>query len=83
MKGSGDNSLTIDVLIYGKKVNAIIDTGSTITVIHPKKYYEIHRHTRPKLSPNNSHLLRMANSEIVIPEGQTTLQIDINGEVKE
>ena len=82
MKGSGENPLTIDVSTYGKKVNAMIDTGSTITVIHPKKFYEIHRHTRPKLSPNNSQS-RMANSEIVISEGQTTRQIDINGEVKE
>lgn len=64
------------------KINSIIDTGSSITVIHPKKYYEIDRCMRPKLEPNYSNL-RMANGDLVVPEGQTVLQFKIKGEIIE
>ena len=70
--------MTVDVFINNIKVYAIIDTGSFITVIHPKKYNEIDRCVRPKLVPNHSNL-RMANGNLVVPEGQTVLPINING----
>ena len=74
--------MTVDVFINNIKVYAIIDTDSFITVIHPKKYNEIDRCVRPKLVPNHSNL-RMANGNLVVPEGQTVLPINIHGTLKE
>lgn len=74
--------MIIDVFVNNIKVNAIIDTGSSITAIYQKKYYEIDRCERPKLVPNHSNL-RMPNVNLVVKEGQTVLPININGTVIE
>ena len=64
-------------------INSLIDTGSSITVMHPSKFYEIDKAVRPTLSKNFVNDLEMANGELMAPEGCVTLPITLDGQVVE
>ena len=61
--------------INGERVNCLIDTGASLTVIHPDKYFNIPEKVRPPLEPINSNL-RMADGGRIPAMGKTSLALD-------
>ena len=59
-------------------VNCLIDTGSTITVLHPSKYAAISQDLRPALEPSDVKL-RMADGGLVASQGYANFPIEVQG----
>jgi transposase InsO family protein len=80
--GADDNfdGLYIQAQVHNRIVNCLIDTGSTITVLHPNKYFEIPEAERPALEATNCRL-KMADGGLVSPIGSTVLTFQINGKM--
>ena len=78
---TSDNNQTglyIPVQIFGVKANALLDTGSTISVISPRLFDKIPSHLKPEISPSNRNLC-MANGDTSTPQGRVMLQLAIKG----
>lgn len=41
-------------LVFGVKIGCLLDTGSTATILHSGKYFEIPNHVRPTLDPSST-----------------------------
>ncbi|KAL3882850.1 hypothetical protein ACJMK2_029154 [Sinanodonta woodiana] len=78
VKHSQQDGLYVKVTIYDIGVNALIDTGSSITVLNPQKYYAISDSLRPPLQSGGGQL-RMADGGLVTPLGIAEFRIEING----
>jgi transposase InsO family protein len=74
------DGLYIRAQVYNQDVTCLIDTGSTITVLHPNRYFAIPEAERPALDASNSWL-RMADGGLVSPLGTTVLTFHINGKM--
>lgn len=72
------NGLYIPIQIFGVKANALLDTGSTISVINPILFDKIPGHLKPEVLPSNRSLC-MANGDTSTPRGKASLQLKING----
>lgn len=70
--------LYIKALVCGIKVNCLVDTGSTLTVLHPIKYSEIKDGLKPRINKSCSQL-RMADGGLVSPMGVGIFTIEIEG----
>ena len=62
------NGLYIPLEIFGVNTNAILDTGSSVSVANPKLFEEIPSAIRPDLLPWNRTLC-MANGDTSFPRG--------------
>jgi hypothetical protein len=74
------DGLYLPVSIEGIKVNCLIDTGSTITILHPRKYLAIREDRRPPLEETPVKL-RVADGGLVIPMGFAIFRIEIQGQI--
>jgi len=72
-KGDG---MFIDIDICGIETHALLDSGSTITVIKPETFEQIESSSRPPVKPGAGNL-RMANGQQSQPVGRTILPIKI------
>lgn len=59
-----NDALYLEAQIGDIDINCLIDTGSTLSVIHPKKYYAIPEKMRPNLSKSTAHLCMADGSEV-------------------
>ena len=75
---TNNDGLFVGASILGTTINCLIDSGSTITVIHPSQYYQIPTKARPVLQPDEENL-RMADGSVVSTYGTVTLPILIQG----
>ena len=64
--------------INGIFINCLVDTGSTLTVLHSRKYFAISPDKRPTLLRCGVRL-KMANGELVTTMGQAYFCIEVNG----
>jgi len=74
---TANDSLYLSAQIHGIDVNCLVDTGSTMTVLHPRKYFEIPAIDRPPLNYEGKQL-RMADGGLVHPLGQITLPVQLS-----
>jgi hypothetical protein len=74
------DGLYIRAQMYNQNINCLVDTGSTITVLHPTKYLSIPETVRPALNSGNVQL-RMADGGVVSSLGSTVLTFHINGKM--
>ena len=58
------------------KINCLIDTGSTLSILHPSKYNAIPEKERPRLS-NDCGGLRLADGGILRPLGAATFPVQL------
>ena len=77
MQNSTDG-LQIIVHIHDLKLDCLIDTGASISVLHPSQYYALPEDLRPKLRQDCGNL-RMADGGQVIPVGHAKFPLTING----
>ena len=75
---NNQTGLYIPVQIFGIKANALLDTGSTISVISPRLFDKIPGDLKPEISPSNRNLC-MANGDTSTPQNRVMLQLVING----
>ena len=68
------------VLCKKMKISALIDTGSSISIIHPKRFAALPEEVKPEIKKGKS-LLKMADGGLVQSEGQVTLELDIDGSI--
>ena len=78
MDKSSNDGLYIKEKLFDVAVNSLIDTGSTITVLHPRKYFELDERDRPCLKPDCGQL-RMADGGAVTPLGIGEFKITLCG----
>ncbi|MES9885164.1 MAG: retropepsin-like aspartic protease [Sedimenticola sp.] len=64
--------------IGGSDVNCLIDTGSTLSVLHPNRYEAIPEDVRPMLKDTHTSI-RMADGGLVKLQGKATFTVMING----
>jgi transposase InsO family protein/predicted aspartyl protease len=76
------DGLYLPVNIGGVDINCLIDTGSTITVLHPRKYEAMSEDSRPPLE-DEVVKLRMADGGLVVPLGSALFKVRIQGRVYE
>jgi transposase InsO family protein/predicted aspartyl protease len=72
------DGLYMPVKIGGVEINCLIDTGSTVTVLHPRKYHSMDEKRRPRLQ-EVAVKLRMADGGLVTPLGSALFQLQIQG----
>ena len=72
----------MEVTVAGVPVNCLLDTGATMTVIHPQKYYEIPEDTRPlpPLQRMNGHI-RLADGSNLPVLGETFLPFKLHDDL--
>lgn len=68
------DSLYVIVKVFDLKINCLIDTGSTLSILHPSKYNAIPEKERPILS-NDCGGLRLADGGILRPLGAATFPV--------
>lgn len=61
----------------GIKLNCLIDTGSTLSILHPSKYHAMSDSVKPKLSSYHGKL-RMADGGIVVPLGTAQFPVQLS-----
>jgi predicted aspartyl protease len=74
------DGLYMPVQIGGVEINCLIDTGSTVTVLHPRKYRAMDERRRPPLQ-EVAVKLRMADGGLVTPLGSALFELVIQGRV--
>ncbi|MES9884745.1 MAG: reverse transcriptase domain-containing protein [Sedimenticola sp.] len=71
------DGLFILLKIGGRDVNCLVDTGSTLSVMHPSRYEAIPEQERPKLATTDNNI-RMADGGLVKLQGKATFTLTIN-----
>jgi hypothetical protein len=71
----------IEIKVCGVSANALVDTGSTLSVLHPEKYFSIPAVKRPALQPTSGNLV-MGDGGAVKPLGLITARVNIGNDVE-
>ena len=66
----------VTVKIGEQVVRALVDTGASITVIHPGVYSAMPEDIRPPIEKDEEMILKVANGETVKAHGKVTLEMD-------
>ena len=74
VSGLRSDGLFVDMSVLGVDLNAIVDTGSTVSVLHPDKYDLIPAVHRPQMDPMGGELV-MGDGGIVVPQGTVDLEV--------
>ena len=72
------NGLYIPIRVFGIDTEALVDTGSSVSVLCPKLFDKISDSERPVVSPSERHL-RMANGDMSLPKGNAIFDMTIQG----
>ena len=78
LNDSSHDGLFIPIVVGGISANCLIDTGSTISVLHPDKYLAIPEDRRPQLQPYDDHLV-MGDGSKVRPLGKAKIEFSVGG----
>ena len=73
-----NESLYLPISVNGIPTNSLLDSGSTLTVIHPDIYSQISTEQRPALA-GNPIKLRMADGGLIKSLGRIQIEIAIEG----
>ena len=73
-----NESLYLPIMVNGVKTNSLVDSGSTLTVLHPNTYYQIPVQRRPSLTGEPIRL-RMADGSLIESLGKAPMEIKIKG----
>lgn len=71
------NGLYIPIKIFNIEAEALLDTGSSISVLSPKLFERIPDSIKPMISPSDRSL-RMANGDTTLPRGNAIFELSIN-----
>ena len=74
----GFDSLYVSGEIEGQQSLCLIDTGSTISVLHPSRYSSLLERDRPKLEGGTGYI-KTVDGGLVQPLGQAVFNLDIDG----
>lgn len=72
------NGLYIPIKVQNIETEALLDTGSSITVLSPKLFERIPDPIKPSISPSDRSL-RMANGDTTLPRGNAVFELHVNG----
>ena len=72
-----EKGLFIKVEVFGIPVDALLDTGSTLSVISPQVFEKISDENKPQIAPVESNL-HMANGDTSIPQGKACFKLVID-----
>ena len=75
-EGLSNDGLYLKANIYGINVNCLVDTGATLSILHPAKYRQIPENLRPKLQPATGNL-KTADGGSTVPEGYALIPVSI------
>ena len=75
-----NESLYLPVTIHGIHVNSLLDSGSTLTVLHPDTYYQIPQTSRPNMIGEQIKL-RMADGGVIQSLGEVQVEIALGDQV--
>ena len=75
-----NDSLFLTSNAYGVDVKCLVDTGSTLSVLHPDKYYAIPKQHRPTLKPYKLKL-RMGDGALKPTHGCSVIPLPFNGQL--
>ena len=75
-----NESLYLPVTIHGIHVNSLLDTGSTLTVLHPDTYYQMPQTSRPNMIGEQIKL-RMADGGVIQSLGEVQVEITLGDQV--
>ena len=78
--GPAHDGLFVNVNVCNVNNNALIDTGSTLSVIHPSKYYSIPASIRPVLQPTVGELV-MGDGGTVAPLGVIEAELQVGSKM--
>ena len=76
LKSNKQDSLFVKCFIFDLEVNCLIDTGSTVCILHPRKYGLLPENLRPEIQKNDKQLC-LADGSIVETMGHIELPIKI------
>ena len=71
-----NESMYLPITIYQSPVNCLVDSGSTLTLIHPAQFALIPKAVRPDLQDKKIKL-RMADGGVIESKGEALVQIKI------
>ena len=77
-KEGTSNGLYISVEVIGIITEALLDTGSSVSVLEPRLFDQIPDSDRPVVSPS-ARSLRMANGDMSLPKGNAIFDLNIKG----
>ena len=77
-KEETSNGLYISVEVFGIITEALLDTGSSVSVLEPRLFDKIPDSDRPVVSPS-ARSLRMANGDMSLPKGNAIFDLNIQG----
>ena len=75
-----NDSLFLTDNVHGLNIKFLIDTGATLSILHPDKYYEIPESHRPPLQPYPLKL-RMRDGALRSTRGCAVIPIVFNGQL--
>lgn len=76
LKSNKQDSLFLKCFIFNIEVNCLVHTGSTICILHPRKYDLLPSNTRPEIKKTNTKLC-LADGGVVNTMGYIYLPIQI------
>ena len=77
-KEETSNGLYISVEVFGIITEALLDTGSSVSVLEPRLFDKIPDSDRPVVS-HSARSLRMANGDMSLPKGNAIFDLNIQG----
>lgn len=80
MKGNKNDGLFINAKIHNTEVHCLIDTGSTMSVLHTTVFDQLPGQLKNQLLPYHIHL-RMADGSPVVPLGIVKVPLQIDNQI--
>ena len=71
-----NDGLYLKANLYGVNINCLVDTGATLSILHPAKYLQIPENVRPELQPATGSL-KTADGGSIVPEGYALIPLNI------
>ena len=76
LKSNKQDSLFLKCFIFNIEVNCLVDTGSTICILHPRKYNLLPPNMRPEIKKTNTKLC-LADGGVINTMGYIDLPIQV------
>ena len=80
MKGNKNDGLFVNAKIHNTEVHCLIDTGSTMSVLHTTVFDQLPGRLKNQLLPYHTHL-RMADGSPVVPLGIVKVPLQIDNQI--
>ena len=80
MKGNKNDGLFVNAKIHNTEVHCLIDTGSTMSVLHTTVFDQLPGRLKNQLLPYHTHL-RMVDGSPVVPLGIVKVPLQIDNQI--